>query len=35
MYGVVYKSMLRAIGGNRQVWGKVDRKGTVNLPGKK
>ncbi len=35
MYGVVYKSFLRAVGGNRQVWGKVDRKGTVNLPNKK
>lgn len=32
MYGVVYKSMLRAIGGTRQGWGKLDRKGTVNLP---
>ncbi len=32
MYGVVYKSILRAIGGNRQGWGKMDRKGTVNLP---
>ena len=34
MYGVVYKSILRAIGGNRQGWGKMDRKGTVNLPNK-
>ena len=32
MYGVVYKSFLKAIGGNRQGWGKVDRKGTVKLP---
>ncbi len=32
MYGVMYRSMIRAIGGNRQGWGKVDRKGTVNLP---
>jgi len=33
MYGVVYKSILRAIGGNRQGWGKIDRKGTVQVPG--
>ncbi len=32
MYGVVYKSILRALGGNRQGWGKLDRRGTVNLP---
>ena len=32
MYGVVYKSILRALGGNRQGWGKVDRTGSVNLP---
>jgi len=32
MYGVVYKSMLRAIGGGRQGWGKIDRTGTVKLP---
>ena len=32
MYGVVYKSFLKALGGNRQGWGKVDRKGTVKLP---
>jgi len=34
MYGVVYRSILRAIGGNRQGWGKVDRKGTVQIPSK-
>jgi hypothetical protein len=32
MYGVMYRSMIRAIGGSRQGWGKVDRKGTVKIP---
>jgi len=35
MYGVVYKSILRALGGNRQGWGKVERTGSVNLPNAK
>lgn len=29
MYGVMYKSLLRALSGRRQGWGKVDRKATA------
>jgi peptidoglycan-N-acetylglucosamine deacetylase len=29
MYGVIYKSLIRALGGGREGWGKLDRKGTV------
>ncbi len=32
MYGVVIKSFFRAIYGNRQGWGKLERKGTVSVP---
>jgi cellulose synthase/poly-beta-1,6-N-acetylglucosamine synthase-like glycosyltransferase/peptidoglycan/xylan/chitin deacetylase (PgdA/CDA1 family)/spore germination protein YaaH len=30
MYGVVYKSIVRALVGSREVWGVVERKGTVD-----
>jgi cellulose synthase/poly-beta-1,6-N-acetylglucosamine synthase-like glycosyltransferase/peptidoglycan/xylan/chitin deacetylase (PgdA/CDA1 family)/spore germination protein YaaH len=32
MYAVVWKSILRAIHGMREGWGKLERKGTVELP---
>ncbi len=32
MYGVIYRSLARAITGGRAGWGKIDRKGTVRLP---
>ncbi len=31
MYAVLWKSIVRAIKGKRQAWGKLDRKGTVQL----
>ena len=32
MYGVIYRSLVRAITGGRAGWGKIDRKGTVQVP---
>ena len=32
MYAVIYRSIVTAIAGARQGWGKLDRKGTVRLP---
>jgi cellulose synthase/poly-beta-1,6-N-acetylglucosamine synthase-like glycosyltransferase/peptidoglycan/xylan/chitin deacetylase (PgdA/CDA1 family)/spore germination protein YaaH len=32
MYGVIYRSLVRAITGGRTGWGKLDRKGTVKIP---
>jgi poly-beta-1,6 N-acetyl-D-glucosamine synthase len=32
MYGVIYRSLVRAITGGRAGWGKIDRKGTVKVP---
>jgi len=32
MYGVIYRSIVRAVTGGRTGWGKVDRKGTVRVP---
>lgn len=32
LYLVAWKSFIRAIHGTRQGWGKLERKGTVNLP---
>ncbi|HWD40448.1 MAG TPA: glycosyltransferase family 2 protein, partial [Fimbriimonas sp.] len=32
MYGVIYRSLVRAITGGRAGWGKLDRKGTVRIP---
>jgi cellulose synthase/poly-beta-1,6-N-acetylglucosamine synthase-like glycosyltransferase/spore germination protein YaaH/peptidoglycan/xylan/chitin deacetylase (PgdA/CDA1 family) len=32
LYGVAWKAFIRAIRGTRQSWGKLERKGTVNLP---
>jgi poly-beta-1,6 N-acetyl-D-glucosamine synthase len=32
MYGVIYRSLVRAITGGRTGWGKIDRKGTVKVP---
>lgn len=31
MYGVIYKSLIRALTGGRQGWGKLQRKGTVTV----
>lgn len=33
MYGVIYKSLARALAGGREGWGKLERKGTVVAPG--
>jgi len=32
MYGVIYRSLARAMTGGRTGWGKVDRQGTVKVP---
>jgi len=32
MYAVIYKSIVTALAGARQGWGKIDRKATVRLP---
>jgi len=32
MYGVIYRSLVRAVTGGRTGWGKIDRKGTVKVP---
>jgi hypothetical protein len=32
MYAVVWKSLLRAVHGMREGWGKLERKGTVSMP---
>lgn len=32
MYAVIYRSLVTAIAGARQGWGKLDRKATVRLP---
>jgi cellulose synthase/poly-beta-1,6-N-acetylglucosamine synthase-like glycosyltransferase len=32
MYGVIYRSLVRAITGGRTGWGKLDRKGSVKVP---
>lgn len=32
MYGVVYRSIQKAVKGGRQGWGKLDRRGTVTVP---
>lgn len=34
MYGVVCKSLLRALAGGRETWGKIERKGTVQRAAK-
>ena len=35
MYAVLWKALLRAVVGSRTAWGKLERRGTVNLePGK-
>ncbi|AIE87644.1 glycosyltransferase [Fimbriimonas ginsengisoli] len=31
MYGVVYRSLVRALAGRREGWGKLERKGTVTV----
>jgi cellulose synthase/poly-beta-1,6-N-acetylglucosamine synthase-like glycosyltransferase len=31
MYGVIYRSLVRALTGGRTGWGKLDRKGTVTM----
>lgn len=33
MYGVIYRSFVRAVTGGRAGWGKVDRKGTARVQG--
>jgi poly-beta-1,6 N-acetyl-D-glucosamine synthase len=32
MYGVIYRSLVRAVTGGRAGWGKLDRQGTVRVP---